>query len=458
MNSLSRFIYASIFMLLSTQSLTQENCTQYGDFPEEFVGQRCWLMNYLTSTIWKYNNNQKFDENYYLKINPNEIESYFNYETGAPNFYLDQNNTAWGGYWYPCKYGGIANRYQLSKYPSTASLKFTEVKDQRSGELNKKSPAEKFDLYLGLESFDVTKWELTNRGPERKDKRDDSFCGYCNGARLAGAILPEPKYDVTVKSSTNPALSITFSRADIKAIAAAHYMNAKYYFGAGKTDVAGLNDPNPAILDILLRLYLGHYKMPFFVDADPGDEIYNETILGYKRDLGKPRSPNAVETKANPDMKRVVHAVVTLYLQDELTISQSNTLTVPIMADKSAALKKSSTAASFKFWVHEMKYEYDLYIDNSNAIIGGKWTSSKPLDFLWAANGPGDDETKGNNNLKFSALLKLIRLSLVGPGGNEAIEPSGLPKINEAASNSDRQFQRQPDMFRVRQNIKPQLK
>ena len=431
-----------------------ENCMPYGDFPTDLKGQRCWLNNYLSSTIWKYNNKQRVDTNYYFSISRTELDSFYFYTRGLNTYYLDKNNMSWGSYWYPCASGGIAQRYRVRQYPTSTGLNWNYIRTLDSAGLYNLSPAEKF----GNRNFEVTDFELKHRGPERGTTADNGFCGYCNGSRLAGALVPEPKYNVTVSSKADPSIKITFSPSDIKAIVAASYMHSRFYFGAGSPDVAGGIDPNPAIVDIILRVYLANHRMPFFVDADPGRAIYNETVVGYDRKVSVPVAASASEIAENPGATRKVKVSLVLYLQDEVTIDDSNVPTIPIMADKAKALVTPSGAATFGFWVHKGSYTYDLFTDNSGKIINGKWTSPA-IDFLWASNGMGNDEFSenyrppGNKELKFRPILQLVRLSIRAPdSGEEATVQSFLPLKIESSTNTDRRFQTPPEFLHVSQN------
>lgn len=407
-----------VLYLLNTAIASSQNidCNSiYGGNPKDFSGQKCWMMNYFNWPVWLFNKNQT-TENYSVILDKEKINNTFKYNYGKNNFYLDINHVAWGGNWWACVNGGIAFRKNgATKYPTTAVLNWNERTNYSTEQLNQLSPIEKFDIYRDSADYLATKFELLNRGPERKNpENDNTFCGFCNGSRAAGAILPEPKHSVIVKLSNGK--EMTFTISDIKALAGAAYMQPAFFFSTGNPDTnTNRIDPNPAIIDIMLRLYLGEYQIPFFMDADYNYSIFNETILGYKRTITKIRPLKSTEKITNATKAIEINAL--LYLQDEVEIDQSNEKTISVMSDSTKAINKSSNAATYKNWVHKLNYKYILYVDTENKILDGIWIG-KPIDYIWAANGNGEDYksrssafAKGNPYLYFPAILDLIKQS-----------------------------------------------
>jgi hypothetical protein len=432
-----------------------ESCAQYGDYPADFRGQKCWMAKYLKSHIWKYNNKQKVDVNFYFSISQEELDNYFVYNQGQDTFYLDTDNMAWGSFYYPCPRGGIASRYRTNTFPISTNLSWDAVKMMDSVRLFKLSPAEKLDILMGNKNFDVTKWELRNRGPERGNHGDDGYCGYCNGSRVAGALLPEPYHNVTISCMKDPDIKITFSPSDIKAIAAGSYMHPYFYLGIGSPDQAGQNDPNPALVDIMLRLYLAKHKMPFFIDAEPGPALYNETVLGYDRQITGRKDASNEEKINYPGASKTIAVKTILYLQDELTIDQSNAPTLPVLSDKKKAMAMASASATYNFWVHKLECQYFLFVDAQGTILNGKWIG-RPVDFVWAANGAGNDENSehafnpGNKNIKFDPILLLVRQSLTRPG--EGINAPLHRTTDPTLLNAGQIYQKPPTNLKIIQN------
>ncbi len=377
-------------------SQIQNPCESFGQFPISFEGQKCWLTYSLKQPIFIFGDKLNSNGINYKTLNlPNNlIDSFFIYNKGLNDFYLDKNHTAWGGNYYPCKIGGIAHRYNSPNGDAaeTKKLNWQVIKSLSPEELYKLSPAEKMDIYLDDSTFSITKYELLNRGTERKDRSDDGFCGYCNGARMAGIITPEPRHNVRLwsYSTTNP-IEVNFSVGDIKALLSASYMHPSNFFSFGLPSDTIQNDPNPAILDVLIRLYLGHNKIPFVIDASYGKSIFNETVLGYKRSISTQRNLNLNEQKRFSRAKKAVDVNLVLYLQDELCFDQSQMETITIMADSSMATKEVSNCATFGTWVHKTQHSYTLFLDSKGYIINGDWKKNR-IDYAWAANGDGNED------------------------------------------------------------------
>jgi hypothetical protein len=387
----------------------------------EFSKQLCWFKNQVCFDFYI----PKRDKSY--KIGDDSINRYTKYNVGSNSIYLDKKNTAWGGNWFACQYGGIGRKWQISSetpYSRIEDLKWDNIKNMSANDLALLSPAEKLDVFLGYADFRISSYELKLRGPYRQDQSDNGWCGFCNGSRAAGALLSEPVKSVTVKSKADNNISITFYPADIKALAGASYN----YTEDNKTIALGTNldpdkpkcDPSPAMLDIILRMYLGQYKLPFFLDSKDNGEKWNETVLGYDRTIVKKANPVAADHAPQGTMK-VITINVSIYAQDEVPIVLINKPTLEQMANKEVATK--TLPGWTQPWVKTIKVKYKLFVDQNNKIIDGVWIEGA-LDYIWIAAGRGVDElhsysnqsevTKGYNGnkyLSFDAILELVKLS-----------------------------------------------
>lgn len=386
-----------------------------------------------------------------VTIDATKHNSYLNYEFNKKNFYLDSNYTAWAGNWFAWENGGIAKRWKSTtkKFADKGELTkefWSKVEKMSKTDIAELSPVEKFDIYTcgkGFEFFWATNQELIGRGPYKLPALDANgnpipcgFCGFCNGARISGALMPEPTKEIIVKSKNHPEIEIIFYPADLKALAAAafYYLEPENILNLGinyndnlSASQNKLQTPNPAVLDIILREYLSDNKIPLFIDVQYNSEIWNETILGYDR-LVKSVSNVAAGTFTNPDIKKSVLIECTLYCQDEVAIKEIDKKTTNIMANKLLAVSKG--------WVKARKYRYNLLIDQNGKIIDGIWVGSylenngamawtdKPIDFIWLGKGEGADSKHtynsadpttsnytGNSNLSFNDILELFKLA-----------------------------------------------
>lgn len=428
------FLFLSFSLNLVAQSGNASNQTsqcqdKFGSFPTSFEGQKCWLTYALKDSIYVYGDKLTTDAINYkpIKITEADIKDFLSYNKGENKFYLPKNYMAWGGNWYACRNGGITHRFHGDErdYPNSKTLNWSKVKAMTPEEIYKLSPAEKLDIYLNDSNFSVTKFELQNRGPERPDRNDDGWCGFCNGARIAGAIMPEPRKEVTLWSIGPNTQQVRFSIGDIKALVSAAYMHPAFTFSFGLPDEQGGNiNPHAAIFDVLLRLYLGKNKIPFVVDDAYGAAIFNETVIGYNRAINKPRQLSSQERQLYRNSERAVDVSITLYLQDELSFERSELETITIMSDSGKALNEFEDDAVHKRWVHKKSYRYTLYLDANNLINDGNWIG-EPIDFAWAAHGngnedqnvapndtPGIPKSKGNRNIIWFQVKFILTQSL----------------------------------------------
>ncbi|MEI8348058.1 MAG: hypothetical protein WCG27_11365, partial [Pseudomonadota bacterium] len=194
-----------------------------------------------------------------------KIDIFRNYKIGKSSYHVSSANAPWAGYWWPWKTGGISLRWQQANpiypeptvqfpvkasrnetprdsrvyYPTldkmipadqmVASLKKLEA----DGRLRQLSPVEKFDIFVGDYHFSATKHSKEKRGPTTKewDIISSTWRGYCNGARAAGVLLPEPTIPLTV---TNPdGIKVTFDIADLKALGTSTYFYTEKWSALG---------------------------------------------------------------------------------------------------------------------------------------------------------------------------------------------------------------------------------
>ncbi|MEI8348505.1 MAG: hypothetical protein WCG27_13635, partial [Pseudomonadota bacterium] len=240
-------------------------------------------------------------------IDHNKIEQFRQYTVGKNSYHINTANAPWAGYWWPLKKGGISLRWQ-QKTPIYPEIKEPEVgksgqndsppdprifyptldqmiptdqmvaklkEMEASGDLRKLSPVEKFDIYVGDYHFNATKHSKDQRGPTTKewDIFGSGWLGYCNGARAAGVLLPEPIAPLTV---ANPdGINITFDIADLKALGASAYYYVEKWAGLGGATRGSLytfvvdgnqKPPNMGVFDIALRAFMGDAGKLFFMD------------------------------------------------------------------------------------------------------------------------------------------------------------------------------------------------
>lgn len=352
-------------------------------------------------------------------------ESYFTYTKGLNEYHPKGKSVPWGGFYMPLYRGGIANRWKISasSFPKSTSLHtWQQIQQMSMDDIAKLSPAEKMDIYLGNTDFRITKNELKYRGPERliintstvngasrtDTVRVESWEGFCNGVRLAGALFPEPEKEIVVKSyDANSNIFVRFYPTDLKALGGATCFFPQWYSSLGENNK---RQPDAGMFDVLLREVLGKQHRTFFLDVNDSEQKWNESVVGYKREIMNETIVTAATTGLPANTRKIIKIRLTLHLLGELPMSdkptcagiQDKTLTVP--------------------WTTE----YKLYVDANNKILSGKWEKFDTQnydhylnypDYVWFGGGVGVDNLDmysnqgGNKYLSFLEVQNLIMMS-----------------------------------------------
>ena len=299
----------------------------------------------------------------------------------------------WGTWYFPYVEGGVTKRWQFQNGNNTP--KITELNWARIIRLPRKSidslsPCEKADIYFGNKDFRITKHEMYWRGKLRGQGETrllitstESHEGFCNGARAAGAILPEPKNSVILKSLADTNIVITFFPLDIKMLATMSYFHMDANMNQMIGGVVNGTDysVNAGTFDIALRSVIGSKGMAFFMDADPSPGVAtNVSIIGYKRT--KNYVSITQEEKAKyPNAYNKVTVNTIIYYLGEISESDAKNTTTEVIRNHSN-------------YVDSLECRYDLYIENgTNNIMDGVWVNNSYVpDNIWFANGYGSDE------------------------------------------------------------------
>jgi len=330
---------------------------------------------------------------------------------GKRSYRLAPKDAPWGSYYFPYVDGGIANRWQTNEGGSYRTLNrnvsgrslppekvLLKIKALSQSEINSLSAAEKFDIYMGYYDFRTTEIELKQRGPQGRIEHE-GWEGFCNGRNAASVGVPEPQQAIDVVNDDG--IEVRFEIIDLKALASASFFYVELYAQIGnptRDRAAQLdNPPDAGLFDIALRSYLAVGHRPFMFDIHEGHEIWNSTIIGYKRKTSRklPLEETDWDNIENPEIAYKIKVDLELYYHEEISLEDANTVTRDRIANGWMNLKKN--------------YSYYLYIDEFKKIRGGQFIGNQGPDFLWFPNGIGADDTLGvNSNLDFESIRSLI--------------------------------------------------
>lgn len=342
----------------------------------------------------------------FSRFSDRDLEKFQDPTRGRQEYRLGPDRAPWAGNYFPMADGGIAHRWQT---PSTQIRSGDKVGDTREYFQNMSpsliaqlSPVEKYDLLRGRYDFPATKYELQNRGP-RRDMKPESWEGFCNGVRCAGINLREPKYPVVM---TNPdGIRILFEPADLKALSGASYFYVEKYAQMGAPSREGRHEsqPNAAAFDLILRFFVGEKRKAFVIDSHLGSEIWNESVIGYKREVSAPEELTPEERRGRLWAKSKVTVKGYLETLGEIDIVESNLETRERVAAGEIA--------------KQVNIKYTLYLDASGQARDGEWQNhgryNRGVDFVWFGGGGGDDASYRNGgprreSLDFSVIRRLF--------------------------------------------------
>lgn len=335
-----------------------------------------------------------------------KLNDYKNPLLGQNQFQLPEKKAPWAGNFFPMKDSGLANRWQSPQ--KLASLKDLYTKDSilkmTAEEISKLSPIEKYDILMQDYGFSATRHEMYHRGPLR-DVAPEAWEGFCNGVRAAGIILPEPQRPIVIKNADGVAVEMNI--ADLKALAGASYFYVENYAQmGGPSNKMADNQPNAAVFDLTIRYFLGEKKRAFIIDAHLGNEIWNESVVGYTRKVSAKMELSPEEKMQFPRAAEKVKVDLVLQTLGEVDIAGGNRKT------------QADVAAKRLNQQYPISTGYFLYLDAKGEILDGKWVNgygTRGVDFAWFGSGKGMDSAysnygqSGNAKLDFSVIKKFFK-------------------------------------------------
>jgi hypothetical protein len=372
----------------------------------------CWLQNYID------------------KVFPNSpvhlTKQYETLDLTSMVSSIPAESVPWGAYYFPYKRGGITQRWQSKSNPheiDSAVLNVTVLRKMSTAQLNQLSPALKMDLFLNDANFRLTRTELARRTDTRRKSIGvvELNGGFCNGARAAGVLWPEPTKKVPIQSAILNSKPFVFYPTDIKAILAASFFHPQHVIALGSNTILNnLCAIDPITFDIMIRCLITDFKKPFYLDADTTKNLDNKTVLKFDRTV------KSIQQIGDTKKVTIAMIVMTLAEYDPLSANQatkSEVYKTMMQTDlnKVAVMDiNDKHRPKFQFF----KYEYEISVDQNNNILynSGRWIISKETtrpDFAWVAWGEGNDdcsyydtlEHSGNPYLHFADVKKLASKS-----------------------------------------------
>jgi hypothetical protein len=304
----------------------------------------------------------------------------------------------WSDSFWPVQKGIIARRWLDANFPDSRTFidnyNYYLANPPGSIGVNSLSPAEKYDLLVGDNSYRLTSANW-NEGKSTWDQKGSvpGWAGICHGWSPAAILTPAPKRSVTLPSVNGT--MITFYPSDIKALSSAAFAEAppKTYFvgtrcqkshpaedSMGRVTDPGCYDVNPGTWHIAIVNEMGLNKRSFVLDSQYDYQIWNYPLYSYKYSYFNPQTLVSSPSFASSVIKF-----------SDFTIDKFKTYRSPaakfVVGISMEIAYSIETAPSTKPLQNPKltttKILYDLELDASGKIIGGEWYSNFHPDFIW---------------------------------------------------------------------------
>lgn len=296
----------------------------------------------------------------------------------------------WSGDYWPTYKGGITYRWNddcaTDNQESCYGYKMKNFNALTEAEIRDLSPAEKYDLFIGAESYPLTNYErkrtrimktIPSNSEYDKDFEIPTWEGLCHAWAPATILYDNP---APVTMTSKKGIKIPFGSSDIKALLTYHLhtyaktVRTKFLGGRCNTDFgklwsdlnknkiskeefrdelhrAGCNDVNAGAFHIVLANQIALKNQGFIADVTRDLQVWNQAIEGYSSRIVEEKM-GASDTAAPGTVK-------------EITLETTMYYTTEIAHSWEKVAPADSTA--------EKHYKYRLELDANDNIIGGEW-------------------------------------------------------------------------------------
>lgn len=323
---------------------------------------------------------------------------------GLSNVNLDPS--PWSDSYWPTHKGVAGNRYADPGFPKSKTWQTNYFYIQthpasaiaRTGNtmlIDRLSPAEKYDLAVGDDTFSLTEWVWRKGRITFEEKgKVDSWLGFCHGwAGASHMLVHVPNQPIIVTSPKN--IPVTFYPHDIKALHALLWANASpktKFVGNrchtpnppktrfGRVIDRACFDTNPATWHLSLVNQMGLNRRSFVMDSTFDYQVWNFPLSGYRYRYFNPLT--------RQDVAKLSLAAIPIqkYKSDPFREFRSPRAkyVVGVYMD---VTHLDAVSPSRKLVIDNayktIRLVYDLELDEAMNIVGGEWFSNAHPDFIW---------------------------------------------------------------------------
>jgi len=334
----------------------------------------------LTASCGKPNNTPQFSalqEEWDRRNDPRQLQRAYEHHFANLPTVGTADRIPWPDTYWPSREGGLAARWNGESSDDSWNYElFSEekVKALSHEDLDKLSPAEKYDIFIGNYEYEFVKYERQRTKPD-----DEGWFGLCHGWAPAAIAFKEPA-PISLKGPSG--IEVPFGSSDIKALLTFAQQHAREW-GSSQTlggrcnkkiyedpDAAKLpecRDTNAGSFHIVLANQLGLDRKAFVADVHRDFQVWNQPIYGFETKVIE-ESDNVYEGAA-PGTVKIVRVETRMKYVVESSAQYQKLVTDP---------------DSFRHF-SSRTYNYSLELNADGKIAGGEWADiehDRP-DFLW---------------------------------------------------------------------------
>lgn len=313
---------------------------------------------------------------------------------------LTNSHMIWSDTFWPSNMGSIAYRWNAEPNPELFKYKLmtkAEIEKADITELERLSPAEKYDIFMGNYNYPLTKKVLSKNSP-----KDLWWEGICHGWAMAAVSHAEPS---RVNLTNKDGIVVPFGSSDVKGLldlyyAEDHKTNSYSRLGnrcrvAGKVtgedypedrvrtmpsardaNSKDCADVNAGSFHMALTNMIGLQDRGFVADVDRFNDVWNQPVGAYSAEIVGERAPTPREAS--------IGAAKILQVKMDMTYGEELNLLSPDYAGEEGGFMSMDPVTNTPDQTFTTRYyEYTLEIDAAGNIIGGEWISETRPDFLW---------------------------------------------------------------------------
>jgi len=338
---------------------------------------------------------------------------------------LSNPHYIWSDTYWPSMLGSIA--YRWNDEPNAQEFKFKmyskeELLKMSQKELEKLSPAEKFDIYNGNYGYPFTRKVLSMFSPS-----DLWWEGICHGWSLAAVNHIEPQ---RVDLANRDGIVVPFGSTDVKGLLSFYYgkvnKDSDSFSQVGvrcsaigkvpgeeseddvnkqqpsfrSANTVECQDTNAGSFHVVMTNMIGLNDKGLVVEVDRYNDVWNQPVGEYSYEITGERQANFQEQS-----KGIAKFVEVKF---QMTYGEEHNLhTKKITPWEGAFVSMEPTTGTSDNNFHTREYRYVLELNQKGEITGGEWLTETRPDYIWTKG--SNNFSSGNFSLNMSSLKSIYK-------------------------------------------------